>query len=164
MSNLSETFQMEFVGAAQSDAEPKIFYLSSNEDDHMDCSSTDSVDELISSSDEESEDIYVLSRCMQWQLADPVTIWTIGTTTAQKRNGTPGPNEQPFPTSDQKFFILGRGNGAIACDERVRNNHPINVCRNLRPQVYTPLSPPIEDRRPGQTRLAVTTLLIQSQS
>ena len=83
------------------------------------------------------------------QLADPIPIPTTGTTAgSQKRCVTPRPNQPPFPTFSQRYFNLGNGNGPLACDDRVRNNHPIIVCRILIRQVDTPLSPPVADRGP----------------
>ena len=70
------------------------------------------------------------------------------TAKAQKRSETTRANQPPFPTFNLKYFIQGRGNGSLACNIRVRNTHPINICRNLIPQVDTPQSPPFEDRRP----------------
>ena len=88
------------------------------------------------------------ARCVEMQLADPTPIPAAGTTDSQKRCPTPRPNRPPFPTFSQRYFNLGNGNGSLACDDRVRNNHPINVCRNLLPQSDTPLSPPAADRGP----------------
>ena len=67
MSNWLETFPMDFVGAAQSEGEPVFIYLSSDEDDRMVCASTDSVEDLtvedlIPSSDELSEDVELMAR------------------------------------------------------------------------------------------------------
>ena len=45
---------MDFFGAAQSEGAPVIFYLSSDEHDHLDCISSGSVDDLVSSLDEET--------------------------------------------------------------------------------------------------------------
>ena len=150
MSDLSEFFPMDFVGAAQSEREPAIIDLSRDYDDHMDCVSTDCVRLcVIFSSDEESENIELMARCVERQLADPIHIPTTGTTMAQKRSGTPRPNQPPFPTFDRRYFNLGRGNSLLAIDNRVRNNHPFYICRNLIPRMDTPLSPSIEDRRPN---------------
>ena len=138
---------MDFVGAAQSEGEPAIINLSSDEDDSMDCASTDSVEDLISSSEEEAEDVELIARCIEGQLAELIPIPTAGAAKTQNSCGTPRPNQPLFLTFSQSYFNLGRGNGPLTCDDRVRNNHPINICRNLIPQVDTPLSPPIADRR-----------------
>ena len=90
----------------------------------------------------------LMARCIERQLADPIPIPITGAAESQKRCATPMPNQSPFPTFSQKYFNLGNGNDPISCDDRVRNNHPINVCRNLIPQVDTPLSPPVADRVP----------------
>ena len=49
-----ETLTMNFIAAAQSEVEPAIIYLSSDEDGNIECLSADSVEDLVSSSDEES--------------------------------------------------------------------------------------------------------------
>ena len=57
--------------------------------------------------------------------------------------------DQPlFPTFSQRYFNFGNRNGPLAFGDMVRNNHPSNVCRNLLPQVDTPLSPLVADRCP----------------
>ena len=48
-----ETFPKDFTCAAKSEEEPVIIYLSSDEDGYMVCS--DSVEDLVSSSDEETQ-------------------------------------------------------------------------------------------------------------
>ena len=89
-----------------------------------------------------------MARCIERQLADPIPIPSAGASDAQKRCPTPRSNQPPFPKFSQKYFNLGNGNGPLACDSRIRNNHPISVCRNLVPQLDTPLSPPAVDRYP----------------
>ena len=141
---------MDFIDAAQSEEEPAIIYLSSEEDDQMHCISSDSVDDLVSSSDEEREEIQLMARSVERQLADPIPIPVAGPSDSQTRCPTPRPNpgRPPFPTFSPRCFNLGNGNGPLAWDHRVRNNHPINVCRNLVPQLDTPLSPPAADKGP----------------
>ena len=102
---------MDLVGAAQSGGEPAIFYLSNDEDDNMDCVSTDSVEDLISSSDEEAKDVELMAKYIERQLVDLISIPTAGTAKTQNGCGTPRPNQPPFPTFDQRYFDLGRGNG-----------------------------------------------------
>ena len=41
---------------------------------------------------------------------------------------------------DAGYFDLGMGRGPVARDFRLRNNHPINICRQLTPMVDTPFS------------------------
>ena len=89
-----------------------------------------------------------MAKCVERQLADPIQIPATGTTDSQKRCPTPRPNRPPFPAFSQKNFNLGNGNGPLACDDRVRNNHPLSVCRNLVPQLDTLLSPLVADRGP----------------
>ena len=139
---------MHFIGAAKSEGEPAIICLSRDEDDYMECISSDSVEDLASSSDDETEEVQPIARCLERQLADPIPIHTTGTAESQKRCATPGPNQPPFPSFSQMYFSLGNGNGPLACEDRVRNNHHINVCRNLIPQADTQLSPHVPDRGP----------------
>ena len=60
----------------------------------------------------------------------------------------------PFRTFDQTYFSLGRGNGPLKADSRVKRNHPINLYRNLIPLVDTPQSPPAADK--GQYDLSTS--------
>ena len=147
--DLEETFPMDFTGAAQSEGEPAIIYISSDEEDRVDCVSSGSISDLASESDEETEEIRVMARCIERQLADFIPIPSARASDTQKRGSTPRPNRPPFHTFSQRDFSLGNENGPLACDGRVRNNHPINVYRNLVPQVDTPLSPPINERGPS---------------
>ena len=108
--DLQRTFPLDFIAAAQSEGEPDINYLSRNKDDLMDCISSGSVDDLLSSSDEETEEIQLLARCVERQSADPKPIQAAGPTDLQKRCPTPRPNRRsPFPTFSQRYFNLGNG-------------------------------------------------------
>ena len=89
-----------------------------------------------------------MARCIKRQLTDPISLTTTGTAESQKRCATPRRNQPTFPTFNQRYFNLGNGNGPLACDDRVGNNLPINVYRNLIPQVDTPLSLHVADRAP----------------
>ena len=53
--------------------------LSSDEDDHVDCVSVGSVGDVPSSSDEDSEEIELLSKCSERELDDPIPISTSAT-------------------------------------------------------------------------------------
>ena len=141
-----ETFTMDFIGAAQSEGEMAIICIFSDEDERMDCISSGSISDLDASSDEETDDIRVIAKCIERQLADPTPIPTAGNSDTQGRCPTPRPNQPPFPKFSQRYFNLGNGNGPLACDSRIRKNHPISACRNLVPQVDTPLSHPSVDR------------------
>ena len=143
------TFSIDFIGAAESEGEPAIVFLSSDEDDHTNCISSGSFDDLVSSFDEETEEIQLMARCVERQLADPLPIPAAGPSDSQKRCPTPRPNRPLFPTFSQRYFNIGNVNGPLACEDRVRNNHPITVCRNLVPQLDTQLSPPAADRGPN---------------
>ena len=59
---------------------------------------------------------------------------------------TPRPFLTPDHTAEQKVYSHGRGNDPIGRDSRVKTNHPMNVCRELIPQVDAPMSLPPEDR------------------
>ena len=76
--DLQETFPMDFIGAAQSEGKPAIIYISSDEEDHMDCISSGSMSDFESELDEETEEIRVMARCIKRQLADPIPIPTPG--------------------------------------------------------------------------------------
>ena len=143
---------MYFQGAARSEVAPAIIYISSDEEEMMDSVSGYSVDDLYLSSEDESTDVEIMARCIERQLTEPITIPNSGTSSAQVRCGTPKPNFPPFPTFSQQFFELGSGNGPVGRDARIRTNHPINVCRDLRPMVDTPMSPPPEDRGPSSVQ------------
>ena len=148
MSNNSETFPMDFEVAARSEGILAIIYTSSDEDERMDSVDGVSVDDLCVSSDEESLDIEIMARCIERQLAEPIAIrntWTAGT---QATCGTPKPNLPPFLAFTQQFFNLGVGNGPIGQDDRIKSKHRLSICRNLRLQIDTRLSPPPEDRGP----------------
>ena len=69
---MSETFPMDSQGAVQSDG--TVIYISSNEEDAMDCLSVSSVLDVLSSSNEGSEEIAKMPRCPERQLADPILI------------------------------------------------------------------------------------------
>ena len=104
--DLQETFPIGFIGAAQSEGEPAVIYISSDEKYHMDCVSSGSVSDLVSSSDEEAEEIQIIAR------------WPAGTTDSQKRCPTPRPNRPPFPTFSQRYFNHGNGNDPLVFDDR----------------------------------------------
>ena len=147
MSDISESFPMDFTGAARSEGKPAIIYISSDEEE-MEILSSCSVDDLYLSSEDETEEVKLMARCVERQLAEPISIPSTSTNPPQKRHVTPTPNVPPFPTFGEKYFDLARGNWPVSRDGRVRSNHPINICRNLVPLVYTPLSPPEKNRKP----------------
>ena len=145
MYDFSETFPLDFLGAAQSEGAPAIICISSDEDEEMISFDGDSVDDVYASSEEEMLDIEIMARCIERQMAEPIAIPNAGTAGTQARCGTPKPDLPPFPTFTQQFFNLGMGNGPIGRDDRIRPNHPINICRDLRPNIDTPISlPPVE--------------------
>ena len=116
------------------------------------------LDLQLSSDDVEMDDeIMMMAQCVERQLSSPIPI--PGPSTALRireeapqynlpRYGTSGTSFAVRPTLDQSFFSLGKGNGPIRRDDRVRNNHPIKLCREIIPMVDTPMSPPPEERGP----------------
>ena len=147
MSDMPETFPMDFTGAAKSEGEPAIIYISSDEEE-MEILTSCSVDDLYLSSEDEIEEIRLMARCIERQLTEPISIPSTSAGPSKKRPVTRRPSLPPFPTFGEKYFDLARGSGPVSRDSRVKSNHPINICRNLVPQVDTPLSPPEKDRRP----------------
>ena len=87
-----------------------------------------------------------MARCAERQLSEPIPIPGPSGKQNVARPETPRPFVLPYHTASQKMFQFGRGNGPIDRDCRVETNHPINVCRDLFPLVYTPMSPPPENR------------------
>ena len=81
-------------------------------------------------------------------MVDLIPIPISAACSSQKRPVTPSPNLPPFPTFGEKYFDLALGNGPVSRNSRVKANHPIKLCRNLVPQMDTPLSPPEKDRGP----------------
>ena len=146
MSDVSETFPMDFLGAAQSEGVRAIICISSDEDEEMKSFDGDSVEDVYVSSEEEMLDIEIMATCIERQMAEPIAIPNAGTAGTQARSGTHKPDLPPFPTFTQQFFNLG--NGPIGLDDRIRPNHPIIICRDLRPNIDTPISPPPEERGP----------------
>ena len=114
----------------------------------MEVLSSCSVDDLYLSSEDEIAEVRLMAKCIERQLTEPIAIPTTSACPLQKRPVTLRPNVPPFPTFGEKYFNLAAGNGPVSRDGRVKSNHLINLCRNLVPQVDTPLSPPEKDRRP----------------
>ena len=112
----------------------------------MDCKSFSSFYDFLSSSEDESEEVSMMSLHVEAQILEPIAIHDALPSTSRKFNEPRRPNMPPFPTFDQTYFSLGKGNVPLKADGRIKRNHPINLCRNLIPQVDTPLSPPDEDR------------------
>ena len=140
MSDISEVLPMDFQGAVRSEGAPAIICISSDEEEMMD--SKCGCDDLYLSSEEESTNVDIMASCIERQLAEPIAIPNSGTSSAQVRCGTPKPSFPPFPTFSQQFFNLGSGNGPVGRDARIKANHPINICRDSRPMIDTPMSPP----------------------
>ena len=154
---MAALYPEDFQGAAPGGVD--IICLSSDEEEEMGDQSMNSVLDLqLSSDDEEMDDeIMMMAQCVETQLSSPITI--PGPSTALRiRDEAPqynlpryGTSETSFaarPTLDQSFFSLGKGNGPIRRDDRVRNNHSIKLCREIVPMVDTPMSPAPEERGP----------------
>ena len=112
----------------------------------MDCKSFSSFYDLLSSSEDEQEEVSLMVSHVEAQMSEPIAIPEALPSTSRKFNESRRPNMPLFPTFDQAYFSLGTGNGPLKADGRIKRNHPTNLCRNLIPQVDTPLSPPDEDR------------------
>ena len=152
---MAALYPEDFQGAAPGGVD--IICLSSDEEEEMGDQSMNSVLDLqLSSDDEEMDDeIMMMAQCVEAQLSSPIPI--PGSSTALRirdeapqynlpRYGTSGTSFAVRPTLDQSFFSLGKGNGPIRRDDRVRNNHPIKLCREIIPMVDTPMPPPPEER------------------
>ena len=155
---MAQRFPEDFIGAAPEGVD--IICLSSDEEEGMcDLSMTSVLDLQLSSEDEEEidDEIMMMAQCVEMELSSPIPV--PGPSSALKirneaprynppRYGTSGARFATRPTLDQSFFSLGKGNGPIRRDDRVRNNHPIKLCREIIPMVDTPMSPPPEEKGP----------------
>ena len=154
---MAALYSEDFQGAAPAGVD--IICLSSDEEEEMcDLSMTSVLDLQLSSEDEEIDDeIMMMAQCVEMQLSLPIPV--PGPPSALKirneapqyslpRYGTSGTSFTARPTLDQSFFSLGRGNGPIRRDDRVRNNHPIKLCREIIPMVDTRMSPQPEEQGP----------------
>ena len=154
---MAQRFPSDFQGAAPEGID--IICLSSDEEEEIcDLSMTSVLDLQLSSEDEEIDDeIMMMAQCVEMELSSPIPIpgpsYTLRTRSEAPqynlpRYGTFGTSSAIRPTLDQSFFSLGKGNGPIRRDDRVRNNHPIKLCREIIPTVDTPMSPPPEEKGP----------------
>ena len=155
---MAQRFPEDFIGAAPEGVD--IICLSSDEKEGMcDLSMTSVLDLQLSSEDEEEidDEIMMMAQCVEMELSSPIPV--PGPPTALKirdeaprynppRYGTSGASFATRPTLDQSFFSLGKGNGPIRRYDRVSNNHPIKLCREIIPMVDTPMSPPPEEKGP----------------
>ena len=155
---MAQRFPEDFIGAAPEGID--IICMSSDEEEGMcDLSMTSVLDLQLSSEDEEEidDEIMMMAQCVEMELSSPIPV--PGPSTALKirneaprynppRYGTSGASFATRPTLNQSFFLLGKGNGPIRRDDRVRNNHPIKLCREIIPMVDTPMSPPPEEKGP----------------
>ena len=144
MSDISERFPMDFLGATQSEGEPSIFYFSTNEDQYGDRMSASSMWVVSSSMKDYTGEVAMMAQRFERQLANPTPIPSSEVSSSQKRSSTPWPSLPPFSMFDQRYFNLGRGSGPEGCDGRMRS-----FCRNLVLQLNTPFSPPAADRGPS---------------
>ena len=152
---MAALYPEDFQGAAPDSVD--IICLSSDEEEEMGDQRMNSVLDLqLSSDDEEMDDeIMMMAQCVEAQLSSPIPI--PGSSTALRirdeapqynlpRYGTSGTSFAVRPTLEQSFFSLGKGIGPIRRDDRVRNNRPIKLCREIIPMVDTPMSPPPIER------------------
>ena len=127
----------------------------------MDNLSVTSVMDLQLTSDDEeyNDEIMMMAQCVEMELSAPIPVPGPSSSRLDcvnmrdnlARNKTFDQKHSPPPVFDQSFFSLGRGNGPIRRDDRVRNNHPIKLCSKLTPLVDTPMSPPPEERGPASS-------------
>ena len=148
---MAALYPEDFQGAAQEGID--IILISSDEESELDTVSITSVIDLQFSSDEAEEDdeIRQMAQCVEMKISAPIQIpvpvnvpKTTGETVLSsgcnaKPPGSAVPSNSLF---DKSYFLLGRGNGPIRRDSRVRNNHPIALCRNIIPMMDTPMSAP----------------------
>ena len=108
--DLQGTSPIEFIGTAQSEGEPVIICLSSDEDDHMDCISSGSMDDLVCSSDEEKEEIQLMAICVERQMPDPIPIPALLDPLSRKRGAQHRgqTDHRSLPFFSQKYFNLGK--------------------------------------------------------
>ena len=108
-----------------------------------------------SEDEEEDEEINLMARCVEMEMSAPIPIPGPSYVAETNKEVVPAglPKHEmrtgsitPRPMFDPYFFSLGKGNGPISRDDRLRNGHPITLCRNLVPMVDTPMSPPPQDR------------------
>ena len=118
----------------------------------MDNLSVTSVMDLQLTSDD--EEIMMIAQCVEMELSAPNPVPGPSSSRLDcinmrgnlAGNKKPDQKHSPPPVFDKSFFSLGRRNGPIRRDDRVRNNHPIKLCSKLTPLVDTPMSPPPEEK------------------
>ena len=83
----------------------------------MDYLSVSSVLNMLSSSDEESEELALMAKCAERQLSDPIPIPCPNCGGGKAGVVTPRPTHLPtLFRPDQRYFEFGRGNGPIQKD------------------------------------------------
>ena len=90
-----------------------VIYISSDEDEAMECKSFSSFYDLLSSSEDESEEVSMMALHLEAQMSEPIAIPDALPSTSCKFNEPRRPNMTPFPTFDQTYFSLGKGNGPL---------------------------------------------------
>ena len=155
---MAALYPEDFQGAAP--AGDDVIIISSDEDELMDDLSMTSVLDLQFSSEgeEEDEEISLMAKCKEMEMSAPIPISGLSCAVRSKEeivptglpsHGLPTRPITPRPLFDSSYFSLGKGNGPILRDDRIRDGHPITLCRNLVPMVDTPLSPPLHERGPS---------------
>ena len=132
---MAALYPEDFQGAESS--RDDIVIISSDEDELMDNLSLTSVFDLQLSSEgeEEDEEIILMAKCVEMEMSAPIPI--------------PGPSyavrarQEVVPPGLPKYGMQTRPR-----DDRLRDGHPITLCRNLVPMVDTPLPPPPQERGP----------------
>ena len=159
---MAALYPEDFQGAAP--AGDDVIIISSDEDELMDGLSMTSVLDLQFSSEgeEEDEEISLMAKCVEIEMSAPIPIPGLSCAVRSKEEVVPtGLPSHGLPTRpititprllfDSSYFSLGRGNGPILRDDRIRDGHPITLCRNLVPMIDTlrHLSPPLHERGPS---------------
>ena len=103
MMDNQETFEMDVQGAAQSDL--VIICISSYEEDVMDCCSTGLLTDILSLSEEETEELKLMARCTERHLAQATPIPGPIHKEVAESEGTIKPYLLPDQTLDH-FFLL----------------------------------------------------------
>ena len=99
-----ETFPMDFTGAAKSDGEPAIICISSDEEE-MEILSSYSADDLYLSSEDETEEVRLMARCIERQLTEPIPISSTSASFRRKDLWHPDPMCRLFPLFERYISI-----------------------------------------------------------
>ena len=88
-----------------------VIFISSAENEAMDCKSFSSFYDLLSSSEDESEEVSMMALHVEAGMSEPIAIPDALPSTSRMFNETRRPSMPPFPTFDQTYFSLGKAMG-----------------------------------------------------